>query len=238
MTKIYNSLMLKVIDDGLENNFSLQMCPRMLNYEEYPIAKHLGFCGRLYAQSYMGETINKFYSSDWKIRANITIQLLNAAFVFTFKHEMFRIYLTDISMDNIAVSKSGKVSYIDLEHIILVDKQFENVFSVSYSKWYNNHTSEIIKCDNKDCFAFSPTDICSHNLSDHNIYMTCEMLLNESHNYLHGIPKEINERFPNLVDLLHDCVNPFRANVTKSRFSVSLEIKHMLEESIQILSST
>lgn len=64
------------------------------------------------------------------------------------------------------------------------------------------------------------------------------MLLNESHNYLHGIPKEINERFPNLVDLLHDCVNPFRANVTKSRFSVSLEIKHMLEESIQILSST
>lgn len=62
----------------------------MLNYEEYPIAKHLGFCGRLYAQSYMGETINKFYSSDWKIRANITIQLLNAAFVFTFKHEMFR----------------------------------------------------------------------------------------------------------------------------------------------------
>lgn len=29
-------------------------------------------------------------------------------------------------MDNIAVSKSGKVSYIDLEHIVLVDKQFEN----------------------------------------------------------------------------------------------------------------
>lgn len=33
MTKIYNSLMLKVIDDGLENNFSLQMCPRVNKFE-------------------------------------------------------------------------------------------------------------------------------------------------------------------------------------------------------------
>lgn len=46
----------------------------------------------------------------------------------------FRIYLLDISMDNIVVSNTGKISYIDLEHVLLLDKNSEGT---SYNKKYH-----------------------------------------------------------------------------------------------------
>jgi hypothetical protein len=42
--------------------------------------------------------------------------------MFTFRNEQFGFYLTDISYDNIAVDADDVAKFIDLEHIIVVDK--------------------------------------------------------------------------------------------------------------------
>lgn len=42
--------------------------------------------------------------------------------MFTFENEKFGFYLTDISADNIAVDHENVAKFIDLENIIIVDK--------------------------------------------------------------------------------------------------------------------
>jgi len=42
--------------------------------------------------------------------------------MFTFRNEQFGFYLTDISYDNIAVDGEDVAKFIDLENIIVVDK--------------------------------------------------------------------------------------------------------------------
>lgn len=42
--------------------------------------------------------------------------------MFTFENEKFGFYLTDISADNIAVDRENVAKFIDLENIIIVDK--------------------------------------------------------------------------------------------------------------------
>jgi len=57
--------------------------------------------------------------------------------MFTFRNEQFGFYLTDISYDNIAVDGDDVAKFIDLEHIIVVDKNppregnRENIFGLN-----------------------------------------------------------------------------------------------------------
>ncbi|KAJ8937614.1 hypothetical protein NQ318_018427 [Aromia moschata] len=64
------------------------------------------------------------FVGDW---AYLAFQLLQAAKNFTEDHEDFRLYLTDISPDNVAVSESLQISFVDLEDAILKRKNI---------KWY------------------------------------------------------------------------------------------------------
>lgn len=106
----------------------------------------------------------------WIKRARIASSLLDAANLFTFKNEKFAFYLTDISMDNIAVNKEDKAIFIDLENIIIVDKSS----STKLDSWNDIYTHDI-ESDCQDCFTFSTSDICEHKISDLNYYAICQV---------------------------------------------------------------
>lgn len=46
------------------------------------------------------------------------------AFNFTFSHPHFSLYFTDLTMDNVAVDSNITLHIIDLENVILVNKNF------------------------------------------------------------------------------------------------------------------
>lgn len=84
--------------------------------------KYFGSCGRIIIEEYVGLPFSDYYDKPWIQRAKIVSSLLNAAYMFTFKNKKFGFYLTDVSADNIAVDYNNVAKLIDLEHIIVVDK--------------------------------------------------------------------------------------------------------------------
>lgn len=84
--------------------------------------KYFGACGRIIIVEYIGLTLADYYDKPWIQRARIASSLLNAAYMFTFKNKNFSFYLTDVTADNIAVDYNDEAKFIDLEHIIVVDK--------------------------------------------------------------------------------------------------------------------
>lgn len=69
-----------------------------------------------------GTTLTQFYYTPWIVRANLAYQLLKAALDFTFKDPKFAYYLTDLNPDNIAFTHQLKLKFIDLENVIVVDR--------------------------------------------------------------------------------------------------------------------
>ena len=88
----------------------------------WPTPEYYGACGRVIIQEYVGLPLLSFTEDSWIIRAKIASSLLDAAYLFTFKNPKFAFYLTDISMDNIAIDNKYRAIFIDLENIIIVDK--------------------------------------------------------------------------------------------------------------------
>lgn len=84
--------------------------------------KYFGACGRIIIEEYVGSPFADYYDKSWIQRAKIASSLLDAAYMFTFKNKNFGFYLTDISIDNIAVDSKDVAKFIDLENIIIVDK--------------------------------------------------------------------------------------------------------------------
>lgn len=86
----------------------------------YAVPNILGYCGRSILQEDSGEPLNVFTKVSWIKRAYLAVQLLQSAVDFTFKHPKYRIYLTDMSSDNVAVQKTTmKLTFIDLENAVL-----------------------------------------------------------------------------------------------------------------------
>lgn len=88
----------------------------------WPVPRYFGACGRVVIEEYIGSPLSDYYDKSWIQRARIASSLLNAAHMFTFKNEKFGFYLTDVSADNIAVDYKNIAKFIDLENIIVVDK--------------------------------------------------------------------------------------------------------------------
>lgn len=88
----------------------------------WPVPKYFGACGRIIIEEYIGSPLSDCYHKSWIQRVKIASSLLNAAYMFTFENKKFGFYLTDISADNIAVDHENVAKFIDLENIIIVDK--------------------------------------------------------------------------------------------------------------------
>lgn len=82
----------------------------------------MGACGRIIIEEYVGLPLTAYYNKPWLLRAKIASSLLDAAYVFTYKNDDFGFYLTDVSADNIAVDLNNNAKFVDLENVIIVDK--------------------------------------------------------------------------------------------------------------------
>lgn len=75
-------------------------------------------------EEYVGPRLTTFISEPFKIRVIIAKQLLEIANLFYDNGSNFILYMTDVSPDNFAVDdQTYKVKLIDLENIIVVDKE-------------------------------------------------------------------------------------------------------------------
>lgn len=91
--------------------------------KQWAVAEYLGNCGVFTISEYCGDTLTSAAPSlEWAERASIAVQLLEFAFNATFQNPNFSFYFTDMTADNFAVSKSGKVKLVDLDNVIVVDK--------------------------------------------------------------------------------------------------------------------
>lgn len=85
-----------------------------------------------------------------------------------------RIYLTDLTPDNIVVdAHTLRTTFVDLDNSLIVDsKQFE-ASALPQPDWHRIHRHEQIECNG--CFAYVPEEICSHQLSDLNLFAVCQV---------------------------------------------------------------
>ncbi|KAK3932521.1 Divergent protein kinase domain 2A [Frankliniella fusca] len=175
----------------------------------WPVPHYLGACGRIAVTLHAGEPLVDFLHRSWPERAGLALQLLLAADRFTFSHPQFAFYLLDISSDNIVVNEKGKLSFVDLEHLVVVDRHPTYIPDT----WNESHVSEVYD-DCPGCNTFSSDSLCQHHISDHNHHVICEQLLGpgigSSGNslpggLLHSIPSDIQKQYPQIVVFLNEC---------------------------------
>ncbi|XP_076749747.1 divergent protein kinase domain 2A isoform X1 [Xylocopa sonorina] len=208
---------------------------QILSAEEgWPVPKYFGACGRIVVEEYGGLPLIVYYNKPWISRAKIASSLLDAAYKFTYKSMDFGFYLTDVSADNIAVDANNNVKFVDLENVIVVDKNI--VPAEKLSTWNQLQVNtEDFSCS--ECLAFSHVDICSHKTSDHNYYAICKILLALDLNnsilpggLLHDIPKDILKNYPNIQHLIKQCVNP---EPQFDRIKAGMQLKTLLDVIVQ-----
>lgn len=93
--------------------------------------------------------------------------------------------------------------------------------------WLVNHTTKHYDCPN--CLTFEADEICSHQVSDHNIYAVCKEILSDSEllpgGFLHSVP------VPQLLLINHfieECIQPREF----SRFETAERIMYLLKKYI------
>ncbi|CAN7996324.1 unnamed protein product [Ixodes hexagonus] len=202
----------------------LQAFPRR---EGWPFPEFHGSCGRVVVESYEGRPLSHFESSDWLVRAHLANQLLGLAQLLTENPTEFALYLTDVSMDNFAVDATGRVTVIDVENVVVVDrKEVKEGHKTGWDRRYE-HLEEACH----DCLSFSSEDLCSHHLADHNHFAVCSGLLaprafySSAGGLLHSVPADV-ERQHNLSALLAACDRPLGHNQT--RFEAASKLRKAL----------
>lgn len=166
-----------------------------------PIPDHSGTIGFTSVAKYEGSSATYFVKSSFKTRLRIARILLDGVLQMTDGSRDFRLYLTDLTTDNIAINKNfTRIVFIDLDNVILVNTK------ATYFKTKEPHRHQKITC--KGCFAFSPKDVCSHRLSDLNIFSACQLLNEDLYEdvgkgFLHSMPEHLKE----IREKLTDCVN-------------------------------
>lgn len=134
--------------------------------ENWPVPKLYGYCGRVAVEENTGDPLNSIQYYDWYKRAYVAYQILIAAKNFSVNHGRFRLYLTDISPDNIVVNNNLEVSFVDFGNVILKAKNEKDM--VPLTKHYSENFDE-------GNFIFSEKHICENEISDHNIFAVCKV---------------------------------------------------------------
>ncbi|XP_050574615.1 divergent protein kinase domain 2A [Bombus affinis] len=202
--------------------------------KDWPVPRYFGTCGRILIEEYVGMPLTAYYNEPWLRRAKLASSLLDAAYKFTYKDDNFGFYLTDISADNIAVDSIDNVKFVDLEDVIIVDRNIAPIERpTTWSQLQVN--TENFSCS--ECLAFSGIDVCSHKVSDHNYYAICKILLAININnsilpggLLHDIPADISKNYPDVQHLIQQCVHP---QTLLSRIDAGMQLKKLLDFIIQ-----
>ncbi|XP_047505903.1 divergent protein kinase domain 2A [Pieris napi] len=176
----------------------LQIIPKT---KGWPVPAYGGVCGRLEVVADEGEIISSLSHIPWLRKLKFAQKIINAAMDFTFKHDRFRFYLMDWSIDNIVANDNDEITFIDLEDIVVLDKNISPKKDLPH--WYERYSREVLGTG----FTFSIENMCQHHLSDHNIWAACYVLAGDEYPFLYPIPKQINNTRPHLDRLLHNCLN-------------------------------
>nr|XP_031828499.1 divergent protein kinase domain 2A isoform X1 [Nomia melanderi] len=228
----------KMLDINIWTSIILNPEPLLLQIlsadENWPVPKYLGACGRIIIEEYVGLPLTAYYYKPWIQRAKITSSLLNAAYILTYQNNDFSFYLTDISADNIAVDSNNIAKFIDLENVIVVDKNIKP--DEKFEMWNRlQENTENITCSG--CLIYSSADICSHKISDHNYYAICKMLLAFDTNdgilpggFLHNTPMHIQNVYPNIQNLIKQCISPVRPF---TRLTAGMQLKQLLDTIVE-----
>ncbi|XP_054737035.1 uncharacterized protein LOC129243768 isoform X2 [Anastrepha obliqua] len=169
----------------------------------FPVPATYGICGFTVFQEHVGKTLDHFYNANFRIKLRIAIQLLQAALKFTNGFEGYRIYITDLTADNLVYNvKRDKLYFIDLNTAYIVDAK-----SVINTEAVDHH--ELIECN--DCFAFIPDRLCQNSISDLNLLESCLFLREDLKGdrvkgFLGPLPMQVLVKYPLLVRLLDWCV--------------------------------
>ncbi|KAL4708663.1 hypothetical protein ACJJTC_008189 [Scirpophaga incertulas] len=177
-----------------------------------------GVCGRLEVVAYEGEPLSTLRHVAWHRRLKYANDILAAAMDFTFKHDRFRFYFMDWSLDNIVVNENDGITFIDLEDVVVLDKHISP--GKDLPDWYQRYARESMGSG----FTFSIENMCKHHLSDHNIWAACYLLAGDENPLLYPIPNEVNVSRPHFDRLLNKCLNG------DDRFRTITKLQHVITD--------
>lgn len=197
--------------------------------EGWPFPEFLGSCGRVVLVEDCGQPLSEFLDSDFKTRVDLALQVLKIATVMTDQDKDLALYLTDWSLSNFAVDSKGKVTLIDLENIVVVNKT--QVVSVGAPGSSVVHTSS----GGEDGYALE--DLCSHVKSDNNIYGACQWILYPhakatktwTRGLLYDIPQAVRSKHVLLEKLLRECSWPSHP-VPGARMEAANQLRDILTQ--------
>ncbi|XP_063915946.1 divergent protein kinase domain 2A isoform X2 [Zophobas morio] len=136
-----------------------------------------------------------------------------------------RLYLTDISPDNIAVDDNFTLYFVDLENVILKQKLEDNKM-IHYSEYFADED-----------FVYSEEEVCQSPISDHNVYAVCRLLLSRRapwpmmrNGLLHSPPPGVTTLHSELFSLVEECVD---SKVKLNRFYIAEELIRLLKGVIE-----
>lgn len=210
-----------ITDDYLQILYTAMVNPEPLILQTFPASEgwpfpsYLGACGRYVAIEHMGRPLGDFYNAPWHVRADLSYQVLVMAQKMTNDPD-WSLYWTDIAYDNYAVDDAMKLSVIDLENIIVVDK---NAVKTAKKKgWDELAEAPFDDCIGHDpnCLTFDSEILCTHYEADHNYYSVCRNLLSQyadvpsagmMDGLLHDMPSYAKDDW-DLENLLNECARP------------------------------
>jgi len=182
--------------------------------EGWPFARHLGACGRYVVEEYVGPNLAEWLpSASWKDKVNAALQLLKIAEKLNQGVDGFRLYLTDVSLQNVAINVStSNLKVIDGENIVVVDlEKMKQDYVPGYDVPYQSDNGGCEEFDTDlDCVSYSTEDLCNRLVNDHNWFVVCRQLYRPSDDFglLNGIPKKILDLYPMLLHLQQTCYQP------------------------------
>lgn len=193
---------------------------QVLSVEDgWPVPKYFGACGRVIVEDYVGPTLNNYFYAAWPVRLKIAFSLLDAAYKFTFQDREFGFYLTDVSADNVAVDSNDSAVFVDLENVIVVDRNIST--AEQPIGWEELHANDMGDAEN---LIFSSEDICGHGVSDHNYYTVCQLIAETGLLRDVTIDTRISWDHGDVNDLLENCIIPG----SYDRISAGNQLKELL----------
>nr|XP_021192269.2 divergent protein kinase domain 2A [Helicoverpa armigera] len=184
----------------------------------WPIPAYGGVCGRVEVVAYEGEPLASLTHVPWHRKLKFAKKILDAAMDFTFKHDRYRFYLMDWSLDNIVANEKDDITFIDLEDIVVLDKHISPRSDLP--DWYQRYARDIPGPG----FTFSIHSMCKHHLSDHNLWAACYILIGDEDPFLYPLPKDVNASRPHLDRLLKECLNG------EDRFRTITKLQHVIDD--------